>query len=79
MVKKPIPPIRNWSEYTPALIKRGALTAWFDDRALEKWKERPDGRRGRPRVYSDDAIQWALFPKSTAMVCPTAVSSKNLG
>jgi len=61
VIKKPIPPIRNWSEYTPALIKRGALTAWFDDRAHEKWKERPDGRRGRPRVYSDDAIQCVLI------------------
>lgn len=61
MAKNSIPPIHNWSEYTPALIKRGALTAWFDKGARQRWQARQDGSRGRPKVYSDDAIQCVLI------------------
>ena len=54
--------IRNWREYNKALVSRGSLTLWIDDRSLETWLS-VDGRagRGRPRVYADAAILCTLL------------------
>ena len=53
--------IRNWREYNRALVGRGSLTLWVDERDLNKWRDqsRPS-RRGRRRTYSDIAISCAL-------------------
>jgi len=53
--------VRNWPEYNRALIARGSLTFWFDEDSIAAWRqtERTEGS-GRPRVYSDTAIQCAL-------------------
>jgi hypothetical protein len=56
--------IRNWSEYNKALVNRGSLTIWFSKESLEKWNADPSPKRGRPRVYSDDAILCALMIKA---------------
>jgi hypothetical protein len=53
--------IRNWRDYNAALVRRGSLTLWVEQRAVDKWREqsRP-ARRGRRRAYSDLAITCAL-------------------
>ena len=53
--------VRNWSEYNKALVHRGSLTLWIDQQVIASWNERErTGRPGRPRTYSDAAIEAAL-------------------
>jgi hypothetical protein len=61
MSKKKQYRIRNWSEYSKALVNRGSLTVWFDEDSIAEWHN-PDmtGERGHPTVYSDTAIRCAL-------------------
>lgn len=56
MAKKSIPPIRNWDEYNTSLINRGNITLWRSEEAIEKWYNKGPKQRGRPKIYSDDAI-----------------------
>jgi hypothetical protein len=57
--------IRNWSDYNKSLIQRGSITVWFSDDAIEKWTApKQAGKRGRPKLYSDDAILTALIIRS---------------
>ena len=50
--------VRNWSEYNEALKKRGRITLWVEEEVLKRWKEdRQEGKRGRPRKYSDELIE----------------------
>ncbi len=53
--------VRNWPEYNRALVARGSLTFWFDEESIAVWRQtkRTEGS-GRPRLYSDTAIQCAL-------------------
>ncbi len=55
--------IRNWKEYNRSLINRGNITIWFSEEALDKWGAEKTGARGRPRIYSDEAILCALVVK----------------
>jgi hypothetical protein len=49
---------RNWSEYNAALVKRGSLTLWVDEAALNEWcHQEQTGKRGAPYTYSDIAIE----------------------
>jgi len=60
MNKKATYRIRNWAEYNKALIQRGSLTIWFEG-AASKWCEKHHPiKKGRPRIYSDEAILCAL-------------------
>jgi hypothetical protein len=52
--------ITNWAEYDLALVKRGDITLWISEDAIDAWTPRPSGRRGAPRKYSDLAIETAL-------------------
>src|SRR3954454_3795451 len=46
----------NWREYDESLRRRGSLTVWFSDEAVEAWEaERRTSRGGQPE-YSDLAI-----------------------
>jgi hypothetical protein len=57
--------VRNWPEYNRALIARGSLTLWVDEQAVSAWRQRGGPRgRGRPRIYSDTAIECALVVRS---------------
>jgi len=57
--------IRNWRVYNRALINRGRLTVWFDDRAIAAWRNtEPATGPGAPRLYADLAIECALIFKS---------------
>ena len=50
----------NWPEYDRALVARGDVTIWLTPAAIEAWKPEPAGARGRPREYSQVAIEAAL-------------------
>jgi hypothetical protein len=53
---------RNWREYDRALVSRGDLTVWIlPDPAWHGVEG--TGRRGRPQVFTDAAIQTALTLK----------------
>ena len=56
--------IRNWKQYNRALINRGRVTIWLSEEAREKWSAAKTGGKGRPRIYSDEAILCALVMKS---------------
>lgn len=57
--------VRNWREYNAALVRRGSLTVWLDEAALDGWFEaQKSGGRGASRTYSDLAIEAALLLKA---------------
>lgn len=51
----------NWSSYNASLRERGALLIWVDKDMT--WLAPHEGRRGRPAVFSDAAIQFCLSIK----------------
>jgi hypothetical protein len=65
MPRKAIYRIKNWSEYNRSLINRGNITVWFSHDAIDGWisSEKPQGR-GRPKEYSDAAIECCLVLRS---------------
>jgi hypothetical protein len=57
--------VRNWPAYNQALVRRGQLTLWFDERAIAAWRDTtPCNERGRPNTHTDAAIECALILKS---------------
>lgn len=49
--------VRNWSQYNESLKKRGSLSLWISEDAIEKWQSPRDPHFiGAPQRYSDDAI-----------------------
>ena len=53
----------NWKQYNKDLINRGSLTFWIDEEAIAEWKQNKQGKRRRPRRFSDLAITTALILK----------------
>jgi len=50
--------VRNWPAYEAGLRRRGSLTLWIEDAALECWQTTgPDGQAR----YTDAAIQTSLM------------------
>ena len=49
--------VRNWPEYDRALQRRGRLTVWVTPEAIAAWQPPRTGGRGRPRDYSEVAIE----------------------
>jgi hypothetical protein len=53
--------VRNWSDYNKALLQRGSVTLWFDEKSMAAWhKTKQKSGRGRPYYYGDAAIECAL-------------------
>ncbi|QDV39345.1 Transposase DDE domain protein (plasmid) [Tautonia plasticadhaerens] len=52
--------IRNWREYDQALVRRGSLTVWVDQGALDAWHYQGPNQWGGQFVYSDAAIRCLL-------------------
>ena len=52
--------VRNWPAYETAVRKRGELTLWFSEEAIEAWHAPASGKPGGRRIYSDLAIEAAL-------------------
>jgi hypothetical protein len=57
---KPAYRIRNWKEYNDALVRRGSLTLWIDQAALQAWRYQGPARRGAQFRFSDLAIECLL-------------------
>jgi hypothetical protein len=56
--------VKNWREYNQALVKRGSLTLWFEEKTIESWlNTEARGKRGHPYVYSDVAVECMLLLK----------------
>jgi len=54
--------IENWDEYNESLCQRGDITIWFSQDALDEWRPAAiPGKRGRPKEYSDLAIECCLM------------------
>ena len=62
--------ISNWSWYSRALVNRalvnrGSVTFWIDDKAVRQWHcDTHHGGRGRGFHFSDTAIETALMIKA---------------
>ncbi|MFC1765729.1 IS5 family transposase [Planctomycetota bacterium] len=52
--------VKNWPEYDKSLRKRGDITIWFSQDAIEAWTPQKNGKRGGQPVYSDIAIETSL-------------------
>ena len=52
--------VHNWRSYERSLINRGDLTLWLSEDVIESWNSDLGQRLGRPKVYSDLAIETAL-------------------
>jgi hypothetical protein len=52
--------IRNWPEYEAGLCRRGDLTVWLSDDAVNSWRAPPSGKPGGQRTYANIAIEAAL-------------------
>jgi len=58
--------VRNWPAYNRALIRRGSLTFWVDEQAVQAWFDTAGSGAlgGRSRIYADTAIECALVVRS---------------
>jgi Transposase DDE domain len=57
--------IHNWGEYNKALTRRGSITFWFSQDAIDKWHPSENSKKnGRPHIYSDEAILCALLVRT---------------
>lgn len=52
--------VTNWPEYDAALVRRGSLTVWFTEDAVEAWHAPATGERGAQPIYSAIAIETGL-------------------
>ncbi len=52
--------VRNWAEYEAGLQKRGDLTVWLSDAALDGWRAPASGKPCGQRTYANVAIEAAL-------------------
>ncbi len=60
-IPRPKRRVLNWAEYDAALRRRGSLTVWFTNEAIETWKAAPRTTPGGQAHYSDLAITTALM------------------
>ncbi len=61
---KPFYQTTNWKQYNQALINRGSLTFWIDEEAIANWQaQTKQGKKGRPRLFSDLSNTTALMVK----------------
>src|SRR5690348_13022614 len=52
--------VRNWPQYDAGLPRRGALTIWVTDEAVEAWRAAARTTPGGQARYSDLAIETSL-------------------
>ena len=52
--------IHNWQSYERSLINRGDLTLWLSEDVIQSWSSDLSQRMGRPKGYSDLAIETSL-------------------
>ncbi|HEX3996471.1 MAG TPA: IS5 family transposase [Acetobacteraceae bacterium] len=59
-IPKPRYRVTNWAEYDASLRRRGSLTVWFTDGAIQAWRAEPRTTPGGQPHYSVLAITTAL-------------------
>ena len=59
-IPKPRYRVTNWAEYDASLKRRGSLTVWFTDEAIQAWRAEPRTTPGGQSHYSALAITTAL-------------------
>jgi hypothetical protein len=52
--------VTNWPDYDAALVRRGSLTVWLTEAAVEAWHAPATGERGGQPIYSAIAIETGL-------------------
>jgi len=52
--------VRNWKEYNESLVNRGRIDVYIDKETEKGWYIAPKGKPGKPKKYSDSAIQLTL-------------------
>ena len=63
--------VRNWPEYEAGLRRRGDLTLWIDEAALNMWQAPRRNTPGGQATYSDLAIEMVLMvipPRASAVL-----------
>ena len=60
-IKKAGYKVTNWARYNDALRRRGDISIWFTQDAIDQWRSAKTGGRGRPQEYSDHAIDTAML------------------
>ena len=53
--------VRNWPSYEAGLKRRGDLTLWIDEAALDGWQAPRRNTPGGQAIYSDLAIEMVLM------------------
>src|ERR1044071_6008823 len=53
--------VRNWPDYEAGLRRRGDLTLWIDEAALNMWQAPRRNTPGGQATYSDLAIEMVLM------------------
>ena len=54
--------VRNWSKYNKALVARGSINLWINPQVVKNWySSLKNSERGRPKYYTDIAIECCLF------------------
>ncbi len=71
--------LRNWSEYDAGLQRRGDLTVWLSDVALDDWRAPASGKPGGQRRYTDIAIEAALTSPSAKSTLTMITLTKPCG
>ena len=61
--------VTNWAEYEAGLRRRGSLTLWVTEAAIDAWLAAPRATPGGQATYSDSAIQTCLMLR-TAFTLP---------
>lgn len=51
--------VTNLGVYNQALKNRGNVTIWFNEKAIRSWHAKHNGKPGRPKIYSNFAIETA--------------------
>ena len=60
--------IGNWPEYEAGLRRRGDLTIWLSEDAINSRREPPSGKPGGQRTKTDIAIEASLTNLSMGVV-----------
>src|SRR2546428_6518541 len=53
--------VTNWAEYEAGLCRRGSLTLWINQQAINDWAAKRRLTPGGQATYSDSAIQTCLM------------------
>src|SRR5580698_8183640 len=71
--------VQNWPEYEAGLRRRGSLTLWIDDAALDHWQTfRPGGQqRAAHRIFSLMCTSSGISTESLIIDIPVSVSVDN--